>query len=97
MNKWMKRMLLVMDICSAFIATATIVINAKGAKEREGKKFFAWEQGVCLLLDGFVLGAVMQRLACCLDELGAKAKEKEKKKLSAKGEEGGEEAGKEEA
>lgn len=93
MNKWMKRMLLVMDICSAFIATATIVINAKGAKEREGKKFFAWEQGVCLLLDGFVLGAVMQRLACFLDELGAK----EKKKLSAKGEEGGEESGKEEA
>ncbi len=82
-----------MDICSASIAAATIVINVKGAKEREGKKFFAWEQGVCLLLDGFVLGAVMQRLACFLDELGAK----EKKKLSAKGEEGGEEAGKEEA
>ena len=86
MNKWMKRMLLVMDICSASIAAATIVINVKGAKEREGKKFFAWEQGVCLLLDGFVL-------ACFLDELGAK----EKKKLSAKGEEGGEESGKEEA
>ncbi len=95
MNKWMKRMLLVMDICSASIAAATIVINVKGVKEREGKKFFAWEQGVCLLLDGFVLGAVMQRLACFLDELGAKAKEK--KKLSAKGEEGGEESGKEEA
>ena len=63
MNKWMKRMLLVMDICSASIAAATIVINVKGVKEREGKKFFAWEQGVCLLLDGFVLGAVMQRLA----------------------------------
>ena len=88
-----ERMILVMDICSASIAAATIVINVKGAKEREGKKFFAWEQGVCLLLDGFVLGAVMQRLACFLDELGAK----EKKKLSAKGEEGGEESGKEEA